>query len=158
MKYMTKKNIEKVTNMIMEKGYDHITAENMAINCFCIAQQFGESVENCVRTIESTYKPMVVTQQKNRFKAEMEVKLMKNCKTCRKQNCEYRGKAYKNMTITCSQVCVAELKKECDTIATEEFRSIIESLKNGNYQLAAVKGILTQAECILNVADNIMAE
>ena len=68
MKYMTKKNIEKVTNMIMEKGYDHITAENMAINCFCIAQQFGESVENCVRTIESTYKPMVVTQQKNRFK------------------------------------------------------------------------------------------
>ena len=89
---------------------------------------------------------------------ESEVKLMKNCKTCRKQNCEYRGKSYKNMTITCSQVCVAELKKECDTIATEEFRSIIESLKNGNYQLAAVKGILTQAECILNVADNVMAE
>ena len=59
---------------------------------------------------------------------------MKNCKTCRKQNCEYRGKAYKNMTITCSQVCVAELKKECDTIATEEFRNIIGSLKNGNYQ------------------------
>ena len=44
---------------------------------------------------------------------------MKNCRNCRKQNCEYRGKAYKNMTITCSQVCVAELKKECDTIATE---------------------------------------
>ena len=62
MKYMTKKNIEKVTNMIMEKGYDHITAENMAINCFCMAQQFGESVDDCVRTIESTYKPMVVTQ------------------------------------------------------------------------------------------------
>ena len=73
MKYMTKKNIEKVTNMIMEKGYDHITAENMAINCFCIAQQFGESVEDCVRTIESTYKPMVVTQQKNRSFSKMEV-------------------------------------------------------------------------------------
>ena len=88
----------------------------------------------------------------------MEVKLMKNCKTCRKQNCEYKGKAYKNMTITCSQVCVAELKKECDTIATEEFRNVVKALQSGNYQLAAVKGILTQAECILNVADNVMAE
>ena len=83
---------------------------------------------------------------------------MKNCRNCRKQNCEYRGKAYKNMTITCSQVCVAELKKECDTIATEEFRNVVKALQSGNYQLAAVKGILTQAECILNVTDNVMAE
>ena len=83
---------------------------------------------------------------------------MKNCRNCRKQNCEYRGIAYKNMTITCSQVCVEELKKECDTIATEEFRNVVKALQNGNYQLAAVKGILTQAECILNVADNVMAE
>ena len=30
MKYMTKKNIEKVTNIIMKKGYDKNTAENMA--------------------------------------------------------------------------------------------------------------------------------
>ena len=83
---------------------------------------------------------------------------MKNCRNCRKQNCEYRGKAYKNMTITCSQVCGAELKMECDEIATEEFRSVVEALQNGNYQRAAVKGILTQTECILNVADNVMAE
>lgn len=81
---------------------------------------------------------------------------MKNCKNCRKKNCEYRGKAFKNMTIYCSQVCVAELKRECDEIATEEFRSVIKALQDGNYQLAAVKGILTQAECILNVADNVM--
>lgn len=83
---------------------------------------------------------------------------MKNCKNCRKQNCEYRGKAYKNITITCSQVCVAELKRECDEIVTEEFRNVVKALQNGNYQFAGVKGILTQAECILNVADNIMAE
>ena len=81
---------------------------------------------------------------------------MKNCKNCRKKNCEYRGKAFKNMTIYCSQVCVAELKRECDEIAREEFRSVIKALQDGNYQLAAVKGILTQAECILNVADNVM--
>lgn len=81
---------------------------------------------------------------------------MKNCKNCRKKNCEYRGKAFKNMTIYCSQVCVAELKRECDEIATEEFRSVIKALQDGNYQLAAVKGILKQAECILNVADNIV--
>lgn len=82
---------------------------------------------------------------------------MKNCRNCKKKNCEYRGKAYKNMTIYCSENCVKEIKEECDAIATEEFRSVIKALQGGNYQIAAVKGILTQAECILNVADNIMA-
>ena len=81
---------------------------------------------------------------------------MKNCKNCRKKNCEYRGKTYKNVTIYCSQSCVAELKRECDEIATEKFRSVVKALQDGNYQIAAVKGILKQAECILNVADNIM--
>ena len=42
--------------------------------------------------------------------------------------------------------------------ATEEFRNVVNVLRNGNYQMAGVKGILTQAECILNVADNVMAE
>ena len=79
---------------------------------------------------------------------------MKNCRNCRKKNCEYKGKAFKNMTIYCSE----QIKKECDEIATEEFRNVINALRNGNYQLAGVKGILTQAECILNVADNVMAE
>lgn len=82
---------------------------------------------------------------------------MKNCKNCRKKNCEYRGKAYKNVTIYCSECCVKEIKEESDAIATEEFRRVIKSLQDGNYQLPAVKGILTQAECILNVADNIIA-
>ena len=62
------------------------------------------------------------------------------------------------MTIYCSEHCVAEIKKECDEIATEEFRNVINALRSGNYQLAGVKGILIQAECILNVADNVMAE
>ena len=83
---------------------------------------------------------------------------MKNCRNCRKKKCEYKGKAFRNMTIYCSEYCVAEIKKECDEIATEEFRNVINALRNGNYQLAGVKGILTQAECILNVADNVMAE
>lgn len=82
---------------------------------------------------------------------------MKKCSNCRKKNCEYRGKAFKNMTIYCREHCVAELKKECDAIATETFRKAIEELKNGEYQKAAVKGILQQAECILNVADEIYA-
>lgn len=82
---------------------------------------------------------------------------MKNCKNCRKQSCEYRNKAYKNITIYCSERCVKEIKEECDAIATEDFRRVIKALQDGNYQMGSVKGILTQAECILNVADNIMA-
>lgn len=60
MKYMTKKNIKKVTEMIMKKGYDPITAENMAINCFCMAQQFEMAVEDCIVIIEDTYEPREV--------------------------------------------------------------------------------------------------
>ena len=56
------------------------------------------------------------------------------------------------MTIYCNEHCAAEIKAECDAIATEDFRKVIQTLKAGNFQL--VKGILTQAECILNVADN----
>ena len=81
---------------------------------------------------------------------------MKNCKTCRKSKCEYRNVAYKNMTIYCNEHCVKELKEECDKIATDDFRKVIQTLKDGSYQLGSVKGILTQAECILNVADNII--
>lgn len=81
---------------------------------------------------------------------------MRNCRSCRKADCEYRNKAFKNMSIYCSQVCVAELKKECEEIATESFRQLVKDLKEGNYQFAGVKGILSQAECILNVADGVM--
>lgn len=51
--------MEKATNIIMQKGYDRITAENMAVNCFCAAQQFNESVEYWVSRIEETYKPRI---------------------------------------------------------------------------------------------------
>ena len=77
---------------------------------------------------------------------------MKICDKCKKKNCAYRNIAFKDMTIYCNENCAAEIKAECDAIATEDFRKVIQSLKAGNFQL--VKGILTQAECILNVADN----
>ena len=77
---------------------------------------------------------------------------MKICDKCKKKNCAYRNIAFKNMTIYCNENCAAKIKAECDTIATEDFRKVIQTLKAGNFQL--VKGILIQAECILNVADN----
>ena len=77
---------------------------------------------------------------------------MKICDKCKKKNCAYRNIAFKNMTIYCNENCAAKIKAECDTIATEDFRKVIQALKAGNFQL--VKGILAQAECILNVADN----
>ena len=77
---------------------------------------------------------------------------MKICDKCKKKNCAYRNIAFKNMTIYCNENCAAKIKAECDTIATADFRKVIQVLKAGNFQL--VKGILTQAECILNVADN----
>ena len=77
---------------------------------------------------------------------------MKICDKCKKKNCAYRNIAFKNMTIYCNENCAAKIKAECDTIATDDFRKAIQALKAGNFQL--VKGILTQAECILNVADN----
>lgn len=79
---------------------------------------------------------------------------MNVCTKCRKKKCEYRNVGFDNVTLYCKENCAYELKVECDKIATEEFRSVIQSLKEGEYKLAGVKGILTQAECILNVADN----
>ena len=79
---------------------------------------------------------------------------MKICDKCKKKNCAYRNIAFKNMTIYCNENCAAKIKAECDAIATEDFRKVIDALKTGNFQLAGVKGIITQAECILNVADN----
>ena len=77
---------------------------------------------------------------------------MKICDKCKKKNCTYRNIAFENMALYCNEHCAAKIKAECDTIATEDFRKVIQTLKAGNFQL--VKGILTQAECILNVADN----
>lgn len=79
---------------------------------------------------------------------------MKIYDKCKKKNCAYRDIAFKNMSIYCNEHCAAEIKAECDAIATEDFRKVIQALKAGNFQHAGVKGILIQAECILNVADN----
>ena len=79
---------------------------------------------------------------------------MKNCKNCRRKNCEYRNVAFKNMTIRCSEGCPMEIHNECKTIATPEFRSVIEQLRQ-NDNVIGVRGILTQADCILNAADDI---
>lgn len=81
---------------------------------------------------------------------------MRNCKNCRKK-CKYRGTAFKNMTIYCSERCPLEIEKECKAIATPEFRYVIEQLKQGSFEMGAVKGILQQAEVILNAADGILA-
>lgn len=62
MKYMTKNNLKKVTEMFVAKDYDYITAEDMAITCFVAAQQFGEDVLDVVKWIEYTYKPRIVKQ------------------------------------------------------------------------------------------------
>lgn len=83
---------------------------------------------------------------------------MKNCRSCRKKQCEYKGKAFKNMTIYCDERCVLEIKEECERIATEDFRRVIKELAEGNFEMPSVKGILRQAECILNAADGVMAE
>ena len=79
---------------------------------------------------------------------------MKICDKCKKKNCTYRNISFKNMSIYCNEHCAAEIKAECDKIATADFRKVIDALKAGNFQLAGVKGIIIQAECILNVADN----
>ena len=79
---------------------------------------------------------------------------MKICDKCKKKNCAYRNIAFKNMTIYCNEHCAAKIKAECDTIATADFRKVIDALKAGNFQFAGIKGIIKQAECILNVADN----
>ena len=49
---------------------------------------------------------------------------MKICDKCKKKNCIYRNIAFENMTIYCSEHCAAELKAECDAIATEDFRKL----------------------------------
>lgn len=90
-----------------------------------------------------------------KFAFQQEVDKMKICNQCRRE-CEYRNIRFKNVSLYCDTHCTYDLKIECDKIATEDFRKVIQELKDGNYSNAAVKGILVQAQCILNVADNIM--
>ena len=45
MRYLTLKNVERATELIMAKGYSREEANNMAINCFAMVNQFSNSVE-----------------------------------------------------------------------------------------------------------------
>ena len=45
MKYVTLKNMEKVTRMIADKGYEWNDANNIAINCFEESKRTGMLVE-----------------------------------------------------------------------------------------------------------------
>lgn len=77
------------------------------------------------------------------------------CAKCKK-SCIYRDVGFKNVSLYCMDNCAADYKRECDEIATDEFRHFVENLSNSSTSnLPAVKGILTQAQCILNVADNL---
>ena len=82
---------------------------------------------------------------------------MKNCITCKEKSCAYRGAAFKDLTIYCSEHCPKQLKNECEQIATPEFRATFEQLKNGGFELGSVNGILRQMTVILNAADDIRA-
>ena len=82
---------------------------------------------------------------------------MVTCNKCRRE-CEYRNKKFKDVSLYCDTHCTYDFKIECDKIATDDFRKVIQELKDGNFSNAAVTGILKQAQCILNVADNIMEE
>ena len=45
MRYLTLKNMEKATEMIMEKGYDREEANEMAMNCFTMVNKNTCGVE-----------------------------------------------------------------------------------------------------------------
>lgn len=45
MRYVTLKNMEKATKMIMEKGYSKKEANDMAIKCFAMVNKHTPSVE-----------------------------------------------------------------------------------------------------------------
>lgn len=78
---------------------------------------------------------------------------MRICNKCRKQ-CSYRNVGFEGVTLYLEDHCAYDFKKECDEIATEDFRRVIQTLKDGNFKTAGVAGILKQAQCILNAADN----
>ena len=79
---------------------------------------------------------------------------MKNCRKCRKANCEYRDVVFKNQTIICSEGCPLEIHRECQEIATPEFRAAIEQLREKSH-VRGVINILKTADCIIYAADDI---
>ena len=54
MKRLTLKNFEMAMNLIMAKGYTRTQANDMAINCFALASNFGGNVEEYIQKIDET--------------------------------------------------------------------------------------------------------
>ena len=69
------------------------------------------------------------------------------CKNCRNKNCEYRNKAFYNMTIFCNENCAAELANNARKYEIE-LRKLAE-LEN----IAGFFGIAKQAQTLLYAAN-----
>ena len=54
MKRLTLKNFEMAMNLIMAKGYTKLQANDIAINCFALASNFGGNVEQYIQKIDET--------------------------------------------------------------------------------------------------------
>ena len=52
MKRLTLNNFAKATNLIMAKGYTKTQANDIAINCFALASNFGGNVEAYIQKID----------------------------------------------------------------------------------------------------------
>ena len=54
MKRLTLKNFEMAMNLIMAKGYTKLQANDIALNCFALASNFGGDVEQYIQKIDET--------------------------------------------------------------------------------------------------------
>ena len=52
MKNLTSNNLRKAKILIAAKGYPEAKLENIAINCFAFAQNFGISVEEVIEKLQ----------------------------------------------------------------------------------------------------------
>ena len=52
MKRLTLKNFEMAMNLIMAKGYTKLQANDIAINCFALASNFGGNIEQYIQKID----------------------------------------------------------------------------------------------------------
>lgn len=77
------------------------------------------------------------------------------CRKCRKRNCKYKSKVWKDCSLYLENHCAKKVEDECKQIATDDFRSVIFQLEQNNYESAGAKGIITQGRVILNIADDI---
>lgn len=53
MKRITLNNMNKAKKLIMQKGYSIKESENIALNCFAMAQSFGDNVEYYINKLSN---------------------------------------------------------------------------------------------------------